>query len=360
MIFYCISEPDYETSNWYKHIVNGLLNEKRSKRFTVILADSDDEISKFPITAEDVLFVIGSNSEWLDNIIDIFEKKFENRIIVLGNCNRSKGRRYSIVASDISRDVMLLFNYLKSNNKNKIAMYGINPDSASDKFRKRSFIEWSSTEEDVFLNNGNLEECFKNFKEKANEYEGIICANDYSAISLIRHMKANKMQLPFIVSCGETMLAREFSPCITNLKTNYTEFGKAGIQVAKMLLKNNGLNSVECYLSGEIVPGKTTEFLPMILESSVFSTFKTQYDESFYADVEVDEMLRIEKLLNISDKTDIQIIKFVMSGLTYSEIADKLYMSTNGIKYKLKSMYEICGANSKNEFVDLIKKYIGE
>ena len=74
-MFYCLGEPGYETSSWYMHIVSGLLNEKRSKRFTVFLADDIDEIEKFSITPEDVLFIIGSAIKWLDLVIDTCEKK---------------------------------------------------------------------------------------------------------------------------------------------------------------------------------------------------------------------------------------------------------------------------------------------
>lgn len=135
-MFYCLGEPGYETSSWYMHIVSGLLNEKRSKRFTVFLAYDIDEIEKFPITKDDVLFIIGSAIKWLDVVIDTCEKKFDNRIVVLGNCERKKGKKYSIVASDVSHDIRLLYKYLKTHKKNNIAMYGINPHSAYKTFKR--------------------------------------------------------------------------------------------------------------------------------------------------------------------------------------------------------------------------------
>ena len=37
MMFYAIGEPEYKTSNWYKDILDGLLAEKRQKRFSLIM-----------------------------------------------------------------------------------------------------------------------------------------------------------------------------------------------------------------------------------------------------------------------------------------------------------------------------------
>lgn len=149
-----------------------------------------------------------------------------------------------------------------------------------------------------------------------------------------------------------------FSPSITNLKTNYIEFGKAGIQVAKMLDRNIHINSIDVYLKGDIVPGQTTDFLPAVLENEPQNESQTDSKNNFYADKEVDEMIKIEKLLGLCDKTDFELLQLVLAGFTCSEIADKLYMSTNGIKYKLKGMYKLCDVNNKNEFLKLVGKYI--
>lgn len=357
-MFYCLSEPEYETSNWYKHIVNGLLHAKRSKRFTVMLTESVEEIEKFNVNTDDILLVIGTNSKWLDYVIDKFEKLFENRIIVLGNCERRYAKKYSVVTFDVSRDVKLLYNYLKYYKKEHIAMYGINPHSASDGFRKKSFLDSGAFVEDVYTNNGDMKKCFENFKAKSVCYDGIICANDYCAISLVKNLKENNMTIPFIVSCGETKLAREFVPSITNLKTNYSSFGEIGVQLAKLLNKNSNINSIECRLTSEILPGQTTECLPVSFDNESIYVVDNESEDNFYADSEVDEMIKIEKLLNACDKTDRNLLQCILDGVPYSEIAEKLYMSTNSIKYKLKGMYDICSVNSKAEFMELINKYI--
>ena len=360
MVFYCISEAEYEISNWYKHIISGLLKLKRSKRFTVILVGDVNEIEKFSVNSDDVLLVIGSGYKWLEYVVNICESMFGNRIIVLGNSERIYERKYSIVTFDVARDARQLFNYLKFYKKDRIAVYGINPHSASDGFRKRAFIQSGVCEDDVYINNGNLKQCFEHFKSKNISYDGVICANDYCAISFVKNIKQNNMPLPFVVSCDETMLAREFSPSITNLTRTYSLFADAGTKLARMLNKNSEINSIECYLSSEIVAGETTGFLPVSQVHEPEFVVNSNNDDNFYADTEVDEMIKIEKLLNMCDGCDRKLLQLVIKGVSYSEIAGILYMSENGVKYKLKAMYDICGVNSKSEFLKLVTKYINK
>ena len=48
-------------------------------------------------------------------------------------------------------------------------------------------------------------------------------------------------------------------------------------------------------------------------------------------------MIKVEKLLNMCDKNDRYLLELVLEGVAYSDIAEKLYMSTNGVKYKLRT-----------------------
>ena len=81
-------------------------------------------------------------------------------------------------------------------------------------------------------------------------------------------------------------------------------------------------------------------------------------DDTYYSDLEIDEMIKVETLLNACDADDLAILKGILKDKTYSHLAEELFMSTNGVKYKLKNMFHLCKVNSKIEFLDLIRKYI--
>ena len=69
MMFYAIGEPEYKTSNWYKDILDGLLNEKRQKRFSLTMLEDIRLLDRRQVSQEDIIFVIGTNSEWLEKTL---------------------------------------------------------------------------------------------------------------------------------------------------------------------------------------------------------------------------------------------------------------------------------------------------
>ena len=358
MMFYAIGEPEYKTSNWYNDILDGLLSEKRQKRFSLTMLESIDELKQYAVSREDIIFVIGTNSQWLDKVLPLCEAVFDNRVIVLANHeNRFSKGKYSIVTADITHSVQLLYNYLKHYGKERIAMYGINPKSSSDAYRKRSFLLCGGKETDLYYNTISLSQCYDDFSESTGQYDAVICVNDFAAISLTKHLGADTSL--YITSCGAgSLLSRFFSPSITHTRINYASFGKAGLDLCRILQKNSNANSVNIYLSSDFVPGQTTDELPLVKEAMQESQSIDKNDDKYYADLEIDEMIRVETLLNSCDQGDLQILKGVLAGKTYSALAEENFMSTNGVKYKLKNMFELCSVSSRAELVDLLKKYI--
>ena len=357
MIFYIICEPCYAASSWCNKILEGILSEKRSKRFSAVIIDSIDEINNFPQSDDDAIFITGSDDIWLETVIDKCENRFGKNIIVIGNFEHClEGKSYSIVSSDISADTFELLSYLRAYKKEKIAFYGANPRSASDKFRYKCFLQFGGMNDDIYFNNANLNNCFNDFFPKLNKYDAVLCANDYCAVSLIRHLNERNAELPFIASCGESHLSKIFSPSITNLKLNYTDFGKSAVNLYKVL--HSGNKTVKVNLISEISVGDTTNNLPFKPYYPEKENRRTAVCDLFYSDKEVSEMMLIENLLSSCDETELAVLRCIVNGMTYTEIAEKFFMSVNGIKYKAKKMFDMCGMGSKNEFLSLAKKFI--
>lgn len=355
-MFYIISEPEYETSTWYKQIIDGLHTEKRKKRYSLKFIQDFSELKSCKITDTDISFVIGTNNDWILNTVSNCKVLFSNRIIVLGNHNPPPGgNTYSVVSGDIENDIRLLYSYLLSYGKKKIALYGINPDSTSDYLRKKSFLAVGGSESSLFFNDKSLKDCYEDFCNSKATYDGVICVNDFAAISLLKNLK--KTPAPFIVSCGGTMLSMFFSPSITRVETNYKEFAPSAFRLAKMI-EDNSINSINIKLKGKFIAGDTTDFLPLKNESETTILNKQKKLDKFYADSEIDEMLKVERLFNNCDIDDLLLLERVLSGKKYADIAKELFMSENGIKYRLKNMFKICEKNSKKEFITMLKKYI--
>lgn len=356
MVFYAIGEPEFKTSNWYKRIWNGLINEKRQKRFALTVVDTVAQIDPAGLTDQDAIFVIGTNSLWLEDTIGLCQNLFDNRIIVLANHeNRFSNGKYSIVTADLSHSVQSLYRYLQAHGKSRIAMYGTNPRSASDAYRKHSFLLCGGKESDLFYNDFSLSQCYADFSAKADLYDGVICVNDYAAISLIRHLP-DYCKL-FIVSCGAgNALSQHFRPSITHAHIPFEDFAGSGLEIYK-LLKAPNAHAINIYLASDFILGETTGYLPFSVEGIPASETIYAGEKQYYSDAEIDEMMKVETLLNACDEADLVLVQGVLQQKSYAALAEELYMSVNGIKYKLKSMYRLCGVNTRTEFTGLLNKY---
>ena len=357
MTYYVIGEPEYETSNWYRSILDGLIAEKRQRRLSVVMLENVSALQSLLPEQEDVIFIIGTNSKWLDGIIELCEARFFNRCIVLGNHNRRLcGRSYSIVTADIARDVRVLYGYLESLGCRRIALYGVNPESTSDAFKQESFLSCGGQEADIFRNNGSLAGCFDTLQQERTEYGGIICVNDYCAISLVRHLPESD-SIP-IVSCCGTPLSGYFRPTITGMRIDYEAFGKAGLDLSRILQKNSNVNAVNIFLASSFCPGETTDGLPLPNRTVAAEPVTVKSADRFYSDPEIEEMLRVEALLSSCEPEDLELLHRLLAGETYAQIGEALFMSTNGIKYKLKGLCRQSGTQSRRELVGLLQKYL--
>ena len=357
MTFYAIGEPDYTASSWYRAILEGLLAEKRRKRFALTLLERPEEVSALVPTDADVIFVIGTDTEWVSHAISACEARFGNRVILLGNHKPTYGgKSYSTVTADVAGNVRLLYAYLRAHGKRRVAMYGINPASTSDAFRQESFLACGGRAEDLFYNKSALARCFADFSPRCADYDGVICVNDYAAISLLRHLQGHTA--PFIVSCGGTALAVRTSPTVTHTRIPFGAFGKAGVELARMLCAGEAVSAVHIHLAGEFVPGESTACLPMPRAATAAVPVIGKAEDRFYADPEVGDMMKLEQLLAACDDEDLMLLSRLLKRQTYADMASELFLSENTVKYKLKSMFRLCGVSSRAECIRFIEKYL--
>ena len=362
VMFYVLSEPEYESSCWYQSILGGLLAEKRQRRVSLSLLAGPETLPGLSVKDDDAVFLIGTDTAWISRTVSVCEAVFSNRVVVLGShARKPDGRKYSIVTSDVADDVRTFFRYLSACGRERIALYGVNPGSASDAFRAESFLSAGGRREDILPNDISLAACFSRFLESGTAYDGVICVNEYAAISLLRHLReegGKSTAVPYIVSCGGSLLSRFFSPSVTHTEIRYDAFGRAGFDLLSMLIRHGDINAVTVQLSGSFVPGETTEFRPLPACLPEIPPEEPTPEDRFYSDAEIDEMRRIGLLLNGCTDGDLLLLERILAGDTYESVSSALFLSTNGIKYKLRNMFSVCGVKSRAAFSEMLGKYI--
>ena len=88
--------------------------------------------------------------------------------------------------------------------------------------------------------------------------------------------------------------------------------------------------------------------------SPKFQSADIAYIDRFYEDDEVKRLLKVERLLNVCNDTDIKILQMLIEGKTYEVIAESCFLSKESIKYHIKKYISTCRVTSKNELIKTI------
>jgi len=344
-------ETEYASSLWGQNLYRSLIERLKFNRISYCQI-----FDICPMELETV-FIIASNKEWTANAIKQLNAGGMRPILLCNQSENLPGCVYNCVCSDINTSMKGLLDILKNQNKTKIVLYGFNAHSLGDIGRINSLLAWKEPHFDtmqVFSNTGSLQKCFEEFFPNKDEFDAAICANDFAAVSLVKNLKKHnpKSLTNFpIISCDSSKISDYYRENIVSMDMNFEQYGRAAIYIYKALKKHPYLSEINTKVVWSI-----EESSNQTKRKSIHLQFSDSEDR-FYDDIELSEMLIVDKLLTLSDDIEKSIIDGFMKGLSYNEIADKCFFTVGGIKYRTKNLMEKIGAKSKDQMVELLKKY---
>lgn len=345
-------DSKYSESLWCKSLYDSLTERLRQKRipFCEVFDNIDKEL--------ETIFVIASDREWTISAITQLNQNGIKPILICNQTEKLSGCIYSCVCSDINASMKNLLDTLKTKDKSRIALYGINTDSISDISRVDSLLNWRGEYFEtmkIFNNNGSLQNCFDEFYGHIDEFDAAICANDFAAVSLVRNLKKTspeKLEDFYIISCVKTQISSYYCKHILSLNMNFDQYGKAAVYVYNALKKHP-------YLSGI-----TTRVLWSLDSTDISGDRKNvslnliSSEDAFYEDKELNEMLIVDRILKSSDDVETKIINSLLNGSTYEQIAENCFLTVGAVKYRINKIVSDSGAKDKEEIISLLKKYI--
>ena len=345
-VIHVILEEKYRETTWCERIISGIEQQARTKKLKF-----DFEINNFRPYSADAIIVVGTTSDWIYETVSSLKEKHKLHIILVSN------RPYTLSVSNVCTDqysaVKDVLNYLRECGRKRIALYGVNPSSTADNIKLSAFEQ----KENVYYNFGDLRECRNKFLVDIDKYDSAICTNDYAAVSLINYLKKEKpraLKELFIVGFANTHLGRINEPSITTVALNYEEYGRTAVDIYRMLEKNPNLQSVNVNVKSEIIVRDTTNGIPVNGKDNKFADGVSK-DFKFYDDTEVQRMVKMEKLFENCNESDVAVLNMLANGESYEKTAEKHFMTVNGIKYRLDRLCRICGFESRRELISNIK-----
>lgn len=343
-----LAEPAFRESVWCKELRNSLENALRNKRipfceiFDTVPADSDG------------VFLLATGFQWIRSTIRLLNDSGIHPILMGNQLEQVPGCSYSCVCSDVLGSMKYLLEKIKSENKREIALYGVNTNSISDIGRvdglfalKDDFFD-SMT---VFENRGSLHRCYEDFRQRGGNIDAVICANEFAAVSLLRNLQKDKVPVPKILSCSQSQLLGYYSRDIVTIDLNYEQYGKAAVFLYEKRKKYSWMSnlSVSVRWSMEEAPAPAPQAV---------SLPQSQTEDVFYEDRELDEMLKVERVLEQSDETDRTILQMLLDGRTMAEICEACFLAETAVKYRLRKLLKQAGAEKKEALLSLLKEYL--
>ena len=355
-LYFCV-EDDYKNTPWCTETVAGLQAEIKRKKQTIQEVKNICDIES--TEEKSSVIIIGSLKSWIaEKISEAADRGMLP--IVFSNTNvEYTNKNYSIVSSDVYGALHTAVSTAKGNGKSRIALYGINLNSASDYIRKKAFLKMGGNRKDIYNNHGSLKGCFYSLFPSIDNYDTIICANDFVAASLVTRLKKQGYNFSrlYIISCSDGILLQNMSPTVTAFSRNFKAFGRAAISAHEMFTKNPDIAFSDIQIKYHLTVRETT---PNLTEYTDMVELEQQEETStfnIYDDPELLEIMKVEKILRGGDGIDLQILKFVDEKLTYEAIAEKLFISVSAVKYRLKNLCKIAEVSGIKELMSLMEKY---
>ncbi len=351
-------EPSFMSSHWCSHYIKGIMTQAKKKNIAVDV-HTDAAFIHEPDFDDTHVVMLGSSLGWASHYMT---KLYASDIypIVLSIANYQKEFPFaSFITMDYEDASRKLMKYLQDRGAKSTAFFSGNRKSSTDRQKVSNFLACGGHEEDIYHYEGDMKVTCDNLVANIEKYDSVLCANDVSAVVLMRRLLdigvdiPNKVQL---ASFGDTVLSNLEVHNIAVAHVKSFEAGQMSINAYRMLKANPSISALSFLLHCEILDNNYD--LVEIRLSHSLPSFDPAPGTNFFRDPEVEKVLLVEKLLAGCDKLDIRILREVINKESYSKIAAKLFIAENTISYRIKKILSMAPEKSKEEVFTLLSQFL--
>ncbi len=351
---YC--EPGYESKYWLMNIYDGFLSEASATKKSVTVMNKIGEGSGEPVS------IIGTDNEWLQKAVsDLASANYRPLLISAGSAPTKK-MLCSNICFDLYEAVSECIHYLVSAGRTRIAALGFRELDFCDKIKRKAFEEVSASLgltncACVPLDDSHIDDFVARIDAFVGKYDAVICSNDTLAVFLIKRMSECGYDVPrslYVIGMGNSSIGRNISVPLTSVLLDYCGLGKQAVRMCKYLSANPGIFRTVTYIKTELMIRDSTDNIPLCNIGQVDEG--SGEGNEIYKNPELAEIIEIESFLQECDDTDREIIKLLIKGLTYDEIASKLFIHIRTLSYRKTKMMRRMGVTTREDFCAKIKR----
>jgi hypothetical protein len=350
---YLLKEKDFMHTGWAKTYLHAIKAEASSSKVKLI-----EEMDLSVSVDNEVVIILATNSIWLKEMSRILKQK-GYRIITIGP-RQAIELSYNEVLCNFQEITSKAIDYCLQYDKKRILLFGVNPPSSGDnqlKFYLTTYFPSLMVTHETFLKDDLIK-----LEKRIDEFDVILCCNSITAAAVVEKLGSSVIPSKvWVISLLDSPLSVFSNPSVTGFEQDDNELGHQAIKLARLLKKNIDLSTIILKTTPKFHVRESTENLPyknkIIDDNTSLLKDPTNKSSNFYNDTIIENLFNIENVLSNLEKPDYTIIKKMLKGDTYAQIAEEAFMSENTVKYRIKRMQKLCNVDNRTSLLNLIVKY---
>lgn len=368
MIIYAFYQEG-STAHWISRYLKGIKEEAKRKNNEVKVIECGLDSSLFPegIETTGTAIVISGTYNWTRGICSLLANR-GIKAVVIGYDSTDDISATGYVLMDYKKAIYDLLDYYISCGRKRVALFAVSLESPADKIKTEAFLSYRGRggerfeQKDIFYFRGMTRSTCESFISVCSDYDAVIGTNDVSTVILLQMLGASGIKVPddiFVAAFGDTYLSKSTTGELTLSLLDCKSVGVQAVKMNRQLANSNNISSVVLKLACETDIRASTANIPMSrLRSAIHSDKDGTAHSSFFADPHVSEIVLAEQLLGKCDSLDLEIMRSLINKEKYIDIADKLHVSENTVKYRIKRLLTFAKLESRTALTDLMKGYL--
>ncbi len=358
-----------DSSHWTSQYIKGIKDEGKRKGNEVCIIECGLDSSVFPpeIKYTGTAIVICGSYNWTKGINSLLSN-MHVKVILVGCENEDEFNAVGYVLMDYKKAIRDTLNYFCSCHRKRVALFAVSLESPADKIKADSFLSYVGKDgerfdqQDIFYFRGMTRTTCESFISVCSNYDAVIGTNDVSTAILLQMLKANDIKVPydiFVASFGDISLSKSTTSTITLI---LLDCRNAGVQAARMystLSESGFISGFVTRINCVIDVRDSTANIPLSTSNRTDNTsYNGLVSNSFFSDPHINKIVLSEQVLEKCDSLDLEIMRSLVSREKYIDIADRLHVSENTVKYRIKRLLTFAKLESRNQLTELMKDYL--
>lgn len=342
---------------WGKVIIDILSAQAAKNKYSLTIVHDADEVTEL----DHPVVVIGVDSEWLNTVLDKLNFR-RNKVILIHGVAHKNYEYVSHIAADQRVTVQKSLNLLSERGRTRTAFFGVQKNDSSDMTKVWAFSEHFSPK-NVYAAESSPEECFERLRNALDQYDSIICSNDVMAIYLISRFRALGINIPerlYLIGNGNLWLSSHVTPTLTTASCNSDATVRLALQLCENLREFENLGPINISIGTKLIQRESTG----AVNHHERADSQTAHKRGAYIEYEsealcpeLSEIVALDRALSACSEDQVCVLRLWIAGDSVDCIAEKMFISSDTVKYHLKALYKQLDIHSKSELMELVNRY---